>query len=336
MGLLGLKHLGLGPKLGKVRSDGTVLLPSLSVSAPLLISEADVQAYHRAVKADNTAAPLFLLAPLAAPLVPSLMLLAANPIKPLGAVNVRNTFVFHRPDLQSGRKEDGKDLRAEAKMGGEKMLGRRMKRGVEYDTLIEVFEAGDTASPGQKRPIFSFTFTTLSLVRLPSSAPLYAGAVASASMEPAWYDDPTPLSLPTSSTPLGWASLSKDYNPIHVSPFLARLFGFKRNIAHGNLIVGIVMDRATSVPRADKGNRARAALGRLWSSDQMKPSWLVVEFKRPVFVPSSPKVRWSEGGVQVFEEAGLGRGKKAPGQAESEIRVLVDIRAGEGVNVPAV
>jgi acyl dehydratase len=354
MSILGLKHLGFGARLGNVRPDGTIGLPALSITAPIVITMEEIKAYERATrtifsKCDSSGpgtatpgwTPLLLLAPLTTPLLPSLLLLSDNPIKPLGSVNVRNVFVFHRPDVLHmaglpGAKASA--MQAEAKMGGGEMPGRCMKRGVEYDTVIRVSASdGAEGSAIADQPVFTFTFTTLSLVRLSHSAPLYQPTVPLISQsEPAWQFDPLRLILSSSSAPRPWASLSKDYNPIHVSPLLAKLFGFKQSIAHGNMVLALVMQRAvdnsdTPLPGGRRGDDPRAVLGKLWGSPTAKsrPSWLVVDFRRPVFVPSALKIRWAKGRAQVYEETGTG---SKPGMTPGleQVRILVDIHAGEG------
>lgn len=102
----------------------------------------------------------------------------------------------------------------------------------------------------------------------------------------------------------------------------------------------MVMERAIdSLEREDGSKEAqwRAELGRLWAGD--RPSWLIVNFRRPVFVPSATKLRWAKGRVQVYEEvdnAGGVAGKRdTDAQAKDGVRVLVDIRAGKGTEPPA-
>jgi len=63
-----------------------------------------------------------------------------------------------------------------------------------------------------------------------------------------------------------FASISGDYNPIHLSTFSAKLFGFKRAIAHGMWTKAV-------------------ALGQLnIASDDIKS--VTVEFKQPIYLPA--------------------------------------------------
>ncbi|MCK6263532.1 hypothetical protein KP803_09640 [Vibrio sp. ZSDE26] len=69
-----------------------------------------------------------------------------------------------------------------------------------------------------------------------------------------------------------YAKLSKDYNPIHLSHVLSRLFGFKQPIAHGMYMVGKLYEKATvKTTERDKAN----------SNQHLK-----VAFCRPLLLPS--------------------------------------------------
>ena len=53
-----------------------------------------------------------------------------------------------------------------------------------------------------------------------------------------------------------YASISGDYNPIHTSKYLAKLFGFKRDIAHG---FGIL---AQAVNQSELANKTNISAGK--------------------------------------------------------------------------
>lgn len=373
--LLLLKHLGLGPaiKSQNVKRDGTLPLPDLRITAPISISQKELGNYNdilqvvesvdRSTESESHETPLLLLAPLITPLISSLLILRKSPIKPLGAVNVRNTFIFHRPELlrrlgrdllsgnhasreildnqgketmnkevQEGREGDGMVVRAQ--MGGE-LLGRKMKRGVEFDTILTVSTASTPTTPDVPDPIFSFTFTTLSLLPL-RSAPLHPSAMASKpddDLTIRWYADPSPLSL-SAKSPLLWARLSKDYNPIHTSSICAKMLGLRGKIAHGNMVLSLVVSRACQAYISGEGvSEEQKELGEIWTGDK-GACWLTVEFRRPVFVPSRPLVRWGKGRVQVYEVVKAKKGVEGEVGKGEEVKVLVDIRAGLGMEVP--
>lgn len=75
--------------------------------------------------------------------------------------------------------------------------------------------------------------------------------------------------LVPSDTGRRYASVSGDYNPLHLYPLLARLFGFRKTIAHGMWCLA----------------RAVASLERAWGGQP--PSRLEAFFKLPVFLPAT-------------------------------------------------
>jgi len=75
--------------------------------------------------------------------------------------------------------------------------------------------------------------------------------------------------------PARWSRLCKDYNPIHIHAVAAKLFGFPGKIAHGNLVVGMVLEQFLS--------ESLEALG--------DSSYLDVAFRRPMAVPLNVMVK---------------------------------------------
>ena len=78
-----------------------------------------------------------------------------------------------------------------------------------------------------------------------------------------------------------YGGISKDYNPIHLYPWTAKLFGFRRQIAHGMCLLGM----------------SAAALNQEFNG----PLALDVNFRKPVFLPSSVQLlAGSHRGGQAF------------------------------------
>jgi len=78
-----------------------------------------------------------------------------------------------------------------------------------------------------------------------------------------------------------YGGLSKDYNPIHLYPWTAKLFGFKRQIAHGMCLL------AKAVAQID--------------APQDTPTVLDVAFRKPVFLPTQVRlVAGAQTGGQAF------------------------------------
>ena len=78
------------------------------------------------------------------------------------------------------------------------------------------------------------------------------------------------------SDPYLWAKLCRDYNPIHTAYPLARLFGFRQRIMHGNHVAA----KAVQAYIDAYPEEAEAVLRRAG------PSKATVAFKRPVLVGS--------------------------------------------------
>ena len=82
------------------------------------------------------------------------------------------------------------------------------------------------------------------------------------------------------SDPYLWAKLCRDYNPIHTAYPLARLFGFRQRIMHGNHVAA----KAVQAYIDAYPEEAEAVLRRAG------PSKATVAFKRPVLVGSKLSV----------------------------------------------
>ncbi len=77
-----------------------------------------------------------------------------------------------------------------------------------------------------------------------------------------------------------YARVSRDYNPIHLAPWTAKMFGFKRHIAHGMWSLA----RCAAMLEQELGQ---------------PPASLTVQFKQPLFLPSKValKFRRKDGGI---------------------------------------
>jgi acyl dehydratase len=180
----------------------------------------------------------------AAPLHIALFTHRAFPLPAMGLVHVSSEIVQRRPIPEDAA------LDLHVWVEGH----RPARRGVEADLMTEVSIDGEVA--------WTSTTTVLSMSG-PSSGEKRVQA-----------DRPTPAwsrsviwSLPTD---LGrrYAQIAGDRNPIHMYPWTAKLFGFKRHIIHGMWLLG----------------RAAAEI----DMPAVGPTRLRCSFKRPVFLPGSP------------------------------------------------
>lgn len=265
-------------------------LPNLSVTMPFKPAAHDIQAYDDAVGRHETkssyleSSPFFPLVATSTPLALLLLSRPACPILPLGSVNVRNRFEFTDPQ-KCEQAAQGKlhNLVAVATLQSK---GRRVKHGVEIDIVVDVRER--TLGEPAVRPIFRQTLTFLQFLK-----PAIGRDLVAAQAEGKTRDAPSAVDASqrsqilhvTSDAPRKWAAVCKDYNPIHVSNVLARLFGFRRKIAHGNLVVAMAASHHPSFDKPD--------LQQHWDP-KTQPWWAEVNFRRPVFVPAELEMRFPE------------------------------------------
>lgn len=86
-----------------------------------------------------------------------------------------------------------------------------------------------------------------------------------------------------------YASISGDYNPIHTSKYLAKLFGFKRDIAHG---FGIL---AQAVNQFELANKTTIAAGRCQVD---------VIFKGPLYLESDASLKQADSSSEGENDSG--------------------------------
>lgn len=183
------------------------------------------------------------------------------PLSMLGAVHTR-TYVRRYADLPStgtyGLRCWFQDIRP-------------VKRGLEFAIATHLQREGEVVWASRNTYLVNGRF----------AEPLPTPADAA-------FDDPVdpqttlrwPLPAGLGST---YAGISGDWNPIHIAPVSAKLFGFKRNIVHGYANLAIALERI-GVPEG--------------------PVAMDASFKGPVFLDS---VAWAthddQGRFQVFSEA---------------------------------
>ncbi|MGB0218629.1 MAG: MaoC/PaaZ C-terminal domain-containing protein [Sinimarinibacterium flocculans] len=178
------------------------------------------------------------------------------PFPLLGLVHIRNDIRQHRPLTADTRFSLG------ARIGE----ARAVRQGIEFDVMTEATADGEI--------VWSETSTMLHRRPAPKTA---AGPRPQA---PA-----TPLAEYRSfAAPddIGrrYAKVGRDYNPIHLAPWTAKLFGFKRHIAHGMWSAA----------------RCAAALERELGRP---PEALSVQFRQPLFLPGKValKLLRGDGGI---------------------------------------
>lgn len=164
------------------------------------------------------------------------------PIPALGIVHMRNVIVQHEPISPEA------SIDFEVKIEG----NRWAKKGVEFDVITDAFV--------DRKKVWESTMTIFSRQRVPEGS------------ETKYPKDdlPKPESFETWKVPpdqgRAYAKVSGDYNLIHLYPWTAKLFGFKRQIVHGMWSLA----------------RCAAAM-----TEPQLPSKLSVSFRRPIMLPAT-------------------------------------------------
>jgi hypothetical protein len=355
--------------LGSSQQQPTFDLPAICVEARLDIGLEDVQRYEEAAtlplpagigspgtlthrnisKTEHSSQHAEATLLFAASTTPLMLLLLANrncPIQPLGAVNVRNRFEFH--DATACRNVLTRKLRASGRMGGPSGVGRRVKRGVEFDIVIEVSSCNENkvvfrqivtilqTLPRRTKPLYvevkEFPSSAVSSPAKSSRGPPGSTRAHSRMNTPSKVGSASKQQLIAvgelkfaSHAPSLWAKVCCDYNPIHVSALIARMFGFGGRIAHGNHVVASVVELCKEKGLGDEIMTGKG--GRGW--------WLEVDFRRPMVLPLKMEVkgaytddvdhgtvvRWEVGRAgKIFVEGSIGTLQSGEVEAEDELK----------------
>jgi len=220
---------------------------------------------------------------LATPVQLALLSSKAFPVRLMGLVHLRNHIEQHRPVRV------GETCSVRTWLDGR----RDTDRGQEFDVRSELEIDG--------RPVWSeiCVFMARRLNRdtsKPFGGRISAGeGVPAPDAEAVQPDGPdsirvTPLEV---ARDIGWryARVAGDFNPIHLSDFGARLFGFNQAIAHG----------MWSMARCIAALDARAF---------DSPSRVDVVFKRPITIPAPVTLEtWQSSAGSGFALKGAGKGK---------------------------
>jgi acyl dehydratase len=196
---------------------------------------------------------------LATPLHLAMLASSAFPLNLLGVVHVRNRIVQKRPL----RADDTGEIHVYIEPD------RMTSRGQELKLQTDVRVGGEA--------IWSETSTLLS--RSSEQRPVRAAGPSTSDfdMPPREHARTDSFAVPV-ATGRRYARVSGDFNPIHMADFLARMFGFKRAIAHGMWSLA----------------RCAAAIG---PAAFAKPCALDTAFKLPISFPANVILEsWSVNG----------------------------------------
>ena len=213
------------PKLGTLyrralfrrRPDrGLVAIPRIEAELTRVVpTEAALATYRRVTQDPSTERTLPICYPhvIASPLHAALLAMPEFPYKILGLVHVENVITQHRPIAE------GEPLRVVCVIEG----AEEAKKGISFDVQTEVTVDGERVWESASKILrIRKGGSGKSKAKRPPHVP---GEAPGAQRSVIWR-------LPGD---LGrqYAGVSGDYNPIHLWPVTAKLFGFKRPIIHG-------------------------------------------------------------------------------------------------------
>ncbi|KXT12161.1 hypothetical protein AC579_2425 [Pseudocercospora musae] len=293
-----LKYIpGYASRLRANGSSQTLVLPQIRAEGILRIDQQAVETFKKSLRADGDSEesevnPFFLVAQ-SVPLIIYFLVNRACPIKPFGAVNTRNIIHVLQPAscrdaarLQQVS-EEGR-LTYISSIGGEGSPGRRRKRGVEFCITIEIYAENELLMQQQCWFLQFLPASSEPRYRPEDELVKKIAAVPEDSLK-------AEFSLPmTLQDALRWAATSKDYDGIHVSPLVAKLFGFQGALAHGNHVAALAVQQLQSTTTASDTNAHEAAHNAsqkiLWQSDG--PFTIDISFVRPAMLPAILAVQW--------------------------------------------
>jgi len=161
------------------------------------------------------------------------------PIRLLGALHLKNRIVQHRPIHKSETVDIHMALGAY----------RLIEKGMEFDFFTEVTEGVKGGENSTKGAVLWHETSTY-FVRgkfgksdINDDKSFELDSLEEGEQLQQWH-------IP-SDRGRAYASISGDYNPIHMSRLAAKAFGFKRDIAHGFGVMAQAIDRTNILPTAE-------------------------------------------------------------------------------------
>jgi len=192
------------------------------------------------------------------------------PIRLLGALHLKNRIVQHRPIRNSEVVDINMNL------GGFRLI----EKGMEFDFITEVTEAAKGAEKSTQGALLWRETSTFFVRGKFGKGDTGTGeksfelvSLDEAELLEQWH-------IP-SDRGRAYASISGDYNPIHMSRLAAKAFGFKRDIAHGFGVMAQAIERANALAEASA----------LTGNGHAKAVQLDAIFKGPIFLDSEVSLK---------------------------------------------
>ncbi|MEH6580280.1 MAG: MaoC/PaaZ C-terminal domain-containing protein [Amphritea sp.] len=180
----------------------------------------------------------------------------AFPIRLLGAVHLKNRITQHQAIKLN------QSMNIHSAIGGYRLV----EKGVEFDFSTTVTVDGEPLWQEVTTYFKAGSFGGKQLLSTEQS--VEQGAEQSFELEKLQAPQETARWVVPANRGKKYAGITGDYNPIHMSSLAAKLFGFKRDIAHGFGILAEAIQHAGSI------------------SDENKKRQVDVVFKGPVYLES--------------------------------------------------
>ena len=273
-------------KTGPGKDEEFYELPELILALPFQLTEADLKQYAAAlnnagmstgtgsalslssvdVPLDSQAQTCLVLSAFSEPAMLLLLSHHKSPVRPLGAVNVRNKFEVLRPDLCSAEVLTTARFVVVAAL---ERQARKVKRGLEIDILVEIAQYEDPEVVIYRQVFTMLQFMKFKTKTVTARAGLSAMSTEDLSKRGVWQSFKMSMKAPRL-----WAKMCKDYNPIHISSLAAKVFGFRSTIAHGNHAFAIAL------AQLEKDH------GSLFATKN-EPLSMEVHFRKPIVLPAT-------------------------------------------------
>ncbi len=232
------------------RSKGRPSLPDLAVHVPGVNVDPEHLAQYDEICGFAASGELPITFPhvMAGALHLHLMTQKPFPFPLLGLVHIRNQIRQTRPLLADER------LDLDVRIG----QSRDVRQGIEFDLLTDASVDGEV--------VWTEASTILHRIPGPRGPVQRAPGVTAALTQYKKFAAPADIGR-------RYAAVGRDYNPIHLAPWSAKLFGFKRHIAHGMWSLA----HCAALLQDELGQA---------------PSELSVQFKQPLFLPGRAALKF--------------------------------------------
>ena len=198
------------------------------------------------------------------------------PLRLLGAVHFKNSFKIYK-FVEYNDNHKSQPLRVLIKTTVHRNVELTEKRDLTFSATNEISIVNDKEEKNELICRIKDTF----LLKAPNKYRLRTGKQQKQESIKKHNDNDCKLykwDNIKSNTAWYYSMLSGDFNPIHLHKYSAILFGFKTNILHGMWSAGNIMQQIINENEIN------------WVNDGQKIIDIETEFKRPLFLPNTPRL----------------------------------------------